>query len=82
MTTFADIIDRFPSAEVLASALGEKGGTVRAWRARNSIPSRYWLALVAAAQALGIDGVTHEVLLVTAAGNPAVAQQARPEAAA
>lgn len=33
-------------AEALASALGEKGVTVRQWRNRESIPPEYWAAII------------------------------------
>ena len=40
-------------AEALASALGEKGVTVRQWRNRESIPPEYWAAIIEQAGALG-----------------------------
>lgn len=41
------------NAEALAAAIGEKGVTVRAWRTRGRIPSRYWVKITSAAAARG-----------------------------
>jgi hypothetical protein len=70
MQTFADVIDKFPSAEALATEIGEKGVTVRAWRQRKSVPPRYWSAIANAAQRNGIEGVTVEALCSIATSEP------------
>lgn len=41
------------NAEAMASDIGESGNKVRAWRARNSIPSGYWPRIIAAAKLKG-----------------------------
>jgi hypothetical protein len=66
ITSFSDVIDAFGTAEKLAAAIGERGGTVRQWRARNSIPSEYWPRVADAAKQAGIDGITVDALLALA----------------
>lgn len=80
ISTYADIIGLWPSAEALADDIGESGVTVRAWRNRGSIPSSRWLDIVAAAERRGLRGVSLEVLASVAAAKskrpaPALAQQ-------
>ena len=48
------IIAGFRSCESLARCVRATGDAVRNWKRRNSIPPRYWLPLVEAAQARGI----------------------------
>lgn len=52
--TFRAIIDRWPSLNDLASDVGQRYETVKKWRQRNRIESKYWEAMVAAAEARGI----------------------------
>lgn len=70
---FSQIIDLWPSLrELWRDMEGHHPDmayeTVRAWRTRNSIKSKYFDALVAAAKRRGFDGVTYEVLSHAAAG--------------
>lgn len=67
MDSFRAIINRWDSAELLAIDLGEKGGTVRQWRARNSIPPTHWLPLIAAAKRRGYSGINLNLLATLAA---------------
>jgi hypothetical protein len=62
MDTFADIIALWGTATSLGQDIGESGVTVRAWRNRNSIPSRKWPVLVRAARRRGLNEVTFEAL--------------------
>lgn len=62
METFADVIDRFPSAEALGALIGKKGVTVRQWRYRNSIPVGHWVDVAQAAQESGFDDITVDAL--------------------
>lgn len=64
--SFADLLKLWPSAGELASDLDVKEVTARAWR-RRGVPSEYWLALVEAAQARSIEGVTLDLLAKLAA---------------
>ena len=66
METVTDIINAFNSAEDLASEIGEKGVTVRAWRMRNSIPPRYWPAIESAAKRRNIETITIDTLAAVA----------------
>jgi len=52
------VIDKWPSAEALGRDLGVSGLVVRQWRARGSIPARYWRRLVRAAEKRGIAEAT------------------------
>ncbi len=62
MQTFGAVLDLWPSLEDLARDLGKKGGAVRNWRLRNSIPADCWDALVRAAHRRGLSQVTLEAL--------------------
>lgn len=42
------------NAEALALDIGVPGVTVRQWRARKSIPARYWQTIIAAAAKKGV----------------------------
>jgi hypothetical protein len=65
------IIAKWPSASALAEDLGIATVTVRAWRTRG-IPANRWTAIVRAAQARGLRGVSLIAL--------ARAHEHRPEA--
>lgn len=56
------VINAWPSAAALARDIGERPGTVRIWRMRG-IPPRVYPAIVSAAEARGIEGVTLEALM-------------------
>lgn len=61
--TYSEIIAQWPAISVLADEIGGVPvGVVKQWKRRNSIPSRYWSAIVRAAEARGIDGITIEAL--------------------
>lgn len=61
MQNFSDVIDRFGYAG-MAALLGKPPGTVSSWKTRNLIPPEFWDALVRAAPARGIHGLTHQML--------------------
>ena len=48
------------NAEALAADIGEQGVTVRQWRNRGSIPSRYWPKIIEAAAAKGVALEWHQ----------------------
>ncbi len=60
--TFVVIIDRWPTISAFAEDTGVPYERARAWRLRNSIPSRYWDDVIAAAKAREIRGVDLGVL--------------------
>lgn len=60
MNSFSDIISAWPSAAELGRDIGVTGLVVRTWRARGSIPSEYWIAIIRAAKDRKIKGVTLE----------------------
>lgn len=67
MDTHAEILGLWPSLSDVADDVGARVVAVRKWRARNSIPSEYWLPLVQAAAKRGIRGVTLMLLAQIAA---------------
>lgn len=71
MRGFADIIDVWPdpSVRTFAGDLGIREGTASAWKVRG-IPAQWWVAVIAAARARNIEGVTFDVLAHFAAGAP------------
>lgn len=60
--SFSAVIRAFPSQAALAAEMGERAGTVSAWAQRDRIPSNRWVALVRAAECLGVAGVDYELL--------------------
>ncbi|MGG7567879.1 carph-isopro domain-containing protein [Rhodovulum sp. DZ06] len=62
------IFDLWPSMAALARDIGEREGTVRAWKRRGSIPAPRHAAVVDAARARGID-LTFEGLARACAGS-------------
>jgi hypothetical protein len=62
MTTYTEIIDRWPSLTTYAEDIGVRYGTAQVMRYRGSIPARYWKRVVAAAARRGIDGVSLDLL--------------------
>lgn len=64
MKTHADIIDLWPDPSIVTFArdIGVKYPTAQLMRWRQSIHSRHWQSVVAAAARRGLDGVTYEVL--------------------
>lgn len=62
MMSIAEIVALWTSPEALANSIGAKADTVRKWRARGSIPIRWWPQIVSAARRAGIKGVSLETL--------------------
>lgn len=62
MMTVADIIEAFGGPTSLGDAIDARPQAVVNMRARESIPSRYWPALVRVAAERDIDGITLEAL--------------------
>ena len=60
---FREMIARWPSRSALASELGVEHWLVEAWHRKNSIPPRWFDAVVRAAIKRDIEGVSTEVLL-------------------
>ena len=69
MNTVQDTIDTLGGRGVVANDLGVTYGTVRSWCSLDSIPSRYWLDIVDAAEARDIKGITLESLAAHAAAS-------------
>ena len=69
MTSFQDIIALWGTPGALADDLKEPSRRVWAWKERDSIPARYWTAVVSAAEKRGFDGVTADVLAEIAAAS-------------
>jgi len=67
MQTFTDIIDAWPSRQILAEDLQVGVTKIAVWRHRRSIPPAHWLALVEAARHRGVNGVSLEDLARIAA---------------
>jgi hypothetical protein len=53
MNSVREIIAIWPSATVLAVAIGTNPDAVRQWRKRRSIPHRYWTDIAREARKLG-----------------------------
>jgi hypothetical protein len=62
MTTYTEIIDRWPSLHTFADDIGVRYGTAQVMRYRGSISAKYWQRVVAAAADRGIEGVTLDLL--------------------
>lgn len=60
MNSFSAVIEAFGGQ--FAQAVGVEESHARTMKARNSIPSTRWAATVDAAQRLGINGVTLDLL--------------------
>lgn len=67
ISSFADLIALWPSAEEFASDMEISGVRARAWRNRNSIPAEHFESVVKAAGDRGFEFVTPELLLKIAA---------------
>jgi len=50
MSTFTDIIDRWPDQSALADDLELNYDQVRKWRYRNSIPPEFWSEMLVVAK--------------------------------
>lgn len=62
MPDFKTILNLWPDNASLAADLGVKVTSVRQMKWRNSVSPQRWVALVRAAEARGIPGVTYETL--------------------
>ena len=62
MNSFYEVIQAFGGGSKLAGDIGINPITVRQWGNRGSIPSKYWPAIVEAAKAKRIRGVTYQAL--------------------
>jgi hypothetical protein len=62
MTTYTEIIDRWPSLSTYADDIGVRYGTAQVMRYRGSIPAKYWKRVVTAAARRGIEGVSLDLL--------------------
>jgi hypothetical protein len=69
-SSFADVIDQWPSFAALSRDVGVPPVTARFWRYRNSIPAKQWHLVIDAARERGIEGVTLEVLADLASRPP------------
>lgn len=58
----AQIISLWPNLSDFADDIGVSENTAKQMRTRNRVNARYWPAMVAGAQARGIEGVSLEVL--------------------
>lgn len=61
-----DIIELWPSVDVVASDIDVSSSLVRMWKFRMNIPSSHWVALVDAASGRDIP-LTYKMLAETAA---------------
>lgn len=68
MMKFKDIINLWPTCEKLGRAVGTTGLTVRAWKRRDSIPSKWWIPLEDAAKEIGQAHITVNFLASVASG--------------
>ena len=62
MESFSDVIRALGEPPGFAKAVGVAESHARTMKARDSIPPEYWQALVAAAEARGIEGVSLDLL--------------------
>ncbi|HAU29826.1 MAG TPA: hypothetical protein DCW68_06950 [Rhodospirillaceae bacterium] len=67
MQTYSEIINKWPSIADFAVDVDVYVGLAAVWKHRNSIPPRYWQAIVSAASARGIEGVSIELFATIAA---------------
>lgn len=74
-TTHRDVIDRWPSLREFADDIGVPYGTAKQMRRRNSIPDEYRSAVVEKAKERDIEGVSFELLTLTAPPRGAASSQ-------
>jgi DNA-binding transcriptional regulator YiaG len=60
--TFRDVIDLWPSRDMLARDLNIPSATVRSWRVRNAIPEDVWNALITTSHRHGITGLNRGIM--------------------
>jgi hypothetical protein len=71
MVTFAEIMDLWPSRKAFAEDIGAKQAAVTNMAARNSVPAKYWYAIIEAANRRCIPGVNLATLAAAARKVPA-----------
>lgn len=71
MDSFRDIFAAFGGPAKLADAIGIKAFHAQTMKTRDSIPPEYWPAVIGAASARGIEGITADALMQIAARNAA-----------
>jgi len=62
MTSFKDLIARWPTLAEFHRAVGVPYQRARKWRDRNSIPPAYWSAVITACRNEGYKDVSFEAL--------------------
>lgn len=70
---YRNVIDKWPSLTDFADDIGVSENTAKQMRTRDSINSRHWSRLVAAAEGREIEGVTLDSLASIAAAEREVA---------
>jgi hypothetical protein len=63
MCSIADMIEKFGGNTSFAEVLGKRPSTVSEMKRRGSVPVEYWPRIVAAAQQLGMQGLSYEALV-------------------
>ena len=61
-SSFSELLSQWPNQSRLADDLGAWPNNMTAYRAKNSLPSHYWVALVESARKNKIKGVTYKRL--------------------
>ena len=74
--SFSALIDEFASQASLAKAIGVEAPTVRMWKYRDRLPAEHFSAVVEAARAEGIAGVSFELLYSLAGRAPSAGKAA------
>lgn len=67
MKSYRDVIRAFGGPSEFAAAIGANANTARSWLHRDSVPPEWWVAVVKAARAKRIRGITFEVMAIIAA---------------
>ena len=84
MKTIADLMDAFGGVTAFGRVIGKSQSAASEMKRRGAIHVRYWPAVIAAATARGIPGVTAERLMTLHAGEvplPTPANDTRPTSA-
>lgn len=61
-TSFTELLNQWPSPTKLAEDIGAWENNIGGYKKRNSLPSRYFVKLVASARKNRIKGVTFKLL--------------------
>jgi len=70
MKSAAHIIDGLGGSTAVGDLLELPATTVASWKSRNSIPARHWSAILRAARARGVRGITLKSLTQLAVAAP------------